>query len=77
MTLAALHPGQSARITRVNGTGPVSRRMADMGLVPGQEIQLIRLAPLGDPLDLTLMGYRLSLRREEALQVDVELLLES
>ena len=74
MTLASLQPGQSAKITRVKGSGPVSRRMADMGLVPGREVQLIRLAPLGDPLDLSLMGYRLSLRRDEALQVDVELL---
>jgi len=73
MTLAALQPGQHARILRVDGPGAVSRRMADMGVVPGQLVELVRVAPLGDPLDLRLMGYHLSLRRAEAMRVEVAL----
>jgi Fe2+ transport system protein FeoA len=74
MTLAALQPGQEAMILKVEGPGAISRRMADMGVVPGQRVQLVRVAPLGDPLDIRLMGYHLSLRREEALRVEVSLL---
>lgn len=77
MTLAAMHPGQNAMILKVDGPGAISRRMADMGVVPGQEIRLVRVAPLGDPLDIRLMGYHLSLRREEAMRVQVSLLEET
>jgi ferrous iron transport protein A len=72
MTLAALKPGQRARILRIDGAGAISRRMADMGVVPGQLVELVRVAPLGDPIELRLMGYLLSLRREEARWVHVE-----
>ncbi len=74
MTLAALKPGQEAVILGIQGTGAISRRMADMGVVPGQQVRLVRVAPLGDPLDISLMGYHLSLRRQEAMRVEVELL---
>lgn len=73
MTLATLQPGQEAVILKVDGIGAISRRMADMGVVPGQTVRLVRVAPLGDPLDIRLMGYHLSLRREEAMRVEVSL----
>lgn len=71
MTLAALKPGESALILQVSGSGAITRRMADMGVVPGQRVCLLRVAPLGDPLELSVMGYHLSLRRAEALRVQV------
>lgn len=71
MTLAALKPGESALILNVSGDGAITRRMADMGVVPGQHIRMLRVAPLGDPLELHVMGYHLSLRKAEALRVQV------
>jgi ferrous iron transport protein A len=71
-TLASLKPGESALILKVHGRGALSRRLADMGLVPGQSVYLVRIAPMGDPLDIQLMGYHLSLRRAEADQVEIE-----
>lgn len=71
MTLASLKPGEQALITQVDGGGAISRRMADMGVVPGQRVRLLRVAPLGDPLELQVMDYHLSLRRAEAQRVRV------
>ena len=73
MTLETLEPGDNAIVVRVSGDGAVSRRMADMGLVPGRRLTLIRRAPLGDPIDISLMGYHLTLRRTEANRVIVEI----
>jgi len=69
MTLASLKPGEQALITLVEGSGALSRRMADMGVVAGQCVRLLRVAPLGDPLELEVMDYHLSLRRAEAQRV--------
>ncbi len=71
MTLAALKPGEEALILTVSGEGAIARRMADMGVVPGQHVRMLRVAPLGDPLELQVMGYHLSLRKTEALRVQV------
>ncbi|MFA7329684.1 MAG: FeoA family protein [Candidatus Delongbacteria bacterium] len=71
MTLAALKPGEEALILTVSGEGAIARRMADMGVVPGQHVRMLRVAPLGDPLELQVMGYHLSLRKAEALRVQV------
>lgn len=71
MTLAALKPGEAGLILQVDGQGAIARRMADMGVVPGQEVRVLRVAPLGDPLELQVMGYRLSLRLAEARRVQV------
>lgn len=73
MTLASLKPGDQAVILQVAGEGAIARRMADMGVVPGQEVLMLRVAPLGDPLELQVMGYHLSLRKAEALRVKVRL----
>ena len=72
--LAKLDMGGRGRIVRVTGSGEVSRRLLEMGITPGAEIRLLRAAPLGDPLEFDIRGYRLSLRRSEAEQIDVETL---
>jgi len=72
--LAKLELGGRGRIVRVTGNGDVSRRLLEMGITPGTEIRLLRAAPLGDPLEFEIRGYRLSLRRSEAQQIDIETL---
>ena len=70
--LSTLRPGARARIVRVAGKGPVHRRIMDMGVVPGTLIEMKRVAPLGDPIEVIVRGYHLSLRKEEAGNVYVE-----
>jgi ferrous iron transport protein A len=70
--LAQLAVGSSARVTQVHGDGSVSRRLLEMGLTPGADVTVIGQAPLGDPLELELRGYHLSLRKSEAQCVEVE-----
>lgn len=71
-TLDQLSPGEKARVKRVGGQGAVRRRLMDMGLVGGVEIELIKAAPMGDPLEFRLRGYHLSLRKAEAQMVELE-----
>jgi len=70
--LSELKPGDKGRVVKIGGSGPVHRRILDMGVVPGVEINVERVAPLGDPVDFKLLGYHLSLRKEEAQHVHVE-----
>ncbi|HEX9400438.1 MAG TPA: FeoA family protein [Anaeromyxobacter sp.] len=70
--LAKLAPGDRARITAVGSIGPMKRRLMDMGLLPGEEIVVQKVAPLGDPIEVRVRSYRLSLRRKEAEGVAVE-----
>lgn len=70
--LSRLRQGQSARIRRVGGTGPLRRRLLEMGLVRGVDITVEKYAPLQDPLELIVRGYHISLRVEEAEQIIVE-----
>jgi ferrous iron transport protein A len=72
MRLDGLKLGHLARVLRVEGTDGVSLRLMEMGLTPGVEVRFIATAPLGDPLEYELRGYRLSLRRSEASRVEVE-----
>jgi ferrous iron transport protein A len=72
MTLRELKPGQRCRVVEVTGKGAVRRRLFDMGITPGAEIAVRKLAPLGDPVEVTLRGYELSVRKAEADAVDVE-----
>ena len=67
-----LKPGEKGRITRVTGAGSVYRRLLDMGVVKGAEVEMERVAPLGDPVEVRIKGYRLSLRKEEAANICVE-----
>jgi ferrous iron transport protein A len=74
MTRAAadLATGQSGRVVRVAGTDDVGRRLLEMGVTPGVEIRRLGAAPLGDPLEFELRGYRLSLRKSEAQHIELE-----
>ena len=72
MTLNSLQVGQSCIIEQVgNQRGAVKRRLVDMGLTPGTAVRLVKIAPLGDPLEVSLRGYELSLRREDAVQIQI------
>lgn len=70
--LSELQPAERGTIYEVSGSGALRRRLLDMGIVPGTEIQVVRVAPLGDPVEYLVKGYRLSLRRREAAHVLVE-----
>ena len=72
-TLDKLEKGKCAIILRIEYNGNISRRMADMGIIPGQRICFIRKSPLGDPLEYCVMGYNLSLRKEEAKSIFIKL----
>lgn len=73
MTLKELKPGQQGRVSSIGTTGPVKRRIMDMGVTPGVEIRVVKVAPLGDPVEVNVRGYELSLRKEEAAQIQIEL----
>lgn len=70
--LSQLRPLEKGKIVKVAGNGSIHRRILDMGLVPGSEVEVERVAPLGDPLAIKVKGYRLSLRKEEAANIHVE-----
>ena len=71
-TLGDIAVGKSARVVKLHGEGAMRRRMMDMGLTKGVEVKVRKLAPLGDPMELTLRGYELSLRRVDARMIEVE-----
>jgi Fe2+ transport system protein FeoA len=66
--------GEKGKIVKVGGEGKVRRRLFDMGVTPGAEVVFRKKAPLGDPIEVTLRGYELSLRKSEAECVEVEVL---
>jgi Fe2+ transport system protein FeoA len=72
-TLDRLKPGQKANIVRVGNAGPVRRRIAEMGVVRGTLVEVVRIAPLGDPIEVKVKGYHLSLRKKEAAAITVKL----
>ena len=72
MTLDMLPLGQEAVITSVGGAGALRLRLLDMGLIPKTRVQVEKVAPLGDPLELRVRGYSLSLRKEDAGKIEVE-----
>lgn len=69
--VADLTVGQTARVVSIGGTADVQRRLREMGLTDGAAVRLVRVAPLGDPIELAVRGYRLSIRRSEAARVSV------
>ena len=73
MTIADLKPGQSARVTEVGGEGALRQHFLDMGVIPGASLTLVKLAPLGDPMELRIHGYELTLRIADAARIGVEL----
>lgn len=70
--LKDLKPGEKGRIVKVEGKGALRRRILDMGIVPGSDVEMERYAPLGDPVEIKLKGYHLSLRKGEAETIVLE-----
>ena len=71
-TLDKVKAGQSVIVRKTRGTGPVKKRLMDMGITQGTEITVVKLAPLGDPIEMKLRGYDLSIRKADAELVEVE-----
>lgn len=71
-TLKDLKVGQSATVVKLHGQGAVRRRIMDMGITKGTIIKVRKLAPLGDPIELTVRGYQLSLRKADAQMVEID-----
>ncbi|HHT95700.1 MAG TPA: ferrous iron transport protein A [Clostridia bacterium] len=71
-TLDKVKAGQSVTVRKIRGTGPVKKRLMDMGITQGTEITVVKLAPLGDPIEMKLRGYDLSIRKADAELVEVE-----
>ena len=71
-TLKEVRCGQTVKVTKLNGEGPVKRRIMDMGITKGVEIYVRKVAPLGDPVEVTVRGYELSLRKADAEMICVE-----
>lgn len=71
MTLDNLAVGQSAKITAVNGDGALRCRLLDMGLIPKTRVTLQKVAPMGDPIEIHVRGYELTIRKEEAQKIEV------
>ena len=72
MTLKDLRIGESAKITAVGGEGALRQHFLDMGVVPGAEIKLMKLAPMGDPMEFRIHGYELTLRIADAEKIEAE-----
>lgn len=70
-TLDRLPPGSSARVLGVDGADPVGQRLMELGLIEGSTVEVVKLAPLGDPMQLRLQGFHLSVRKTEAARVKV------
>ena len=71
-TLRETKIGGTARVVKVHGEGAIRRRIMDMGITRGVEIKINKVAPLGDPLEVTVRGYELSLRKEDAARIEDE-----
>ena len=72
MTLKDVKPGKTVRITKISGEGAIKRRIMDMGLTKGTEVFVLKVAPLGDPVEITVRSYELSVRKYDAELVEVE-----
>ena len=71
-TLKTAKVGETLKVLKLHGEGPVKRRIMDMGITKGVEIKVRKVAPLGDPIEITVRGYELSLRKEDAETIEVE-----
>lgn len=73
LTMKQMKPGQQGVVVKVNVTGALKRRLFDMGITPGAEVVMRKTAPLGDPIEINIRGYELSVRKSEAEAVLVKL----
>ena len=71
-TLKDAKVGETVTVAKLHGEGPVKRRIMDMGITKGAKVKVVKVAPLGDPLELNVRGYELSIRKDEAEKVEVE-----
>ena len=71
-SLRALVPGQRGRVVNLGEKGPARRRLMDMGITPGVDVEVVKVAPLGDPIEVNLRGYELSLRKDEAEHINLK-----
>jgi ferrous iron transport protein A len=71
-TLKEVQVGETVKVVKLNGTGAIKRRIMDMGITKGAEVYIRKVAPLGDPVEVTVRGYELSLRKEDATMIEVE-----
>jgi Fe2+ transport system protein FeoA len=71
MTLANLEIGEKAVVTKVKGNNPISKRLMEMGIVPGVSVRIIKSAPFGDPIEIKVLGYNLAMRRNEAEAIEI------
>ena len=71
-TLKSVKPGQTVKVVRLGGEGAVKRRIMDMGITKGVDVFVRKVAPLGDPVEVTVRGYELSLRKADAEMIEVE-----
>ncbi len=73
MNLSNLKPGQQGTILKLESSiGPIRRRLMDMGVIPGERIKVEKIAPMGDPIEVSVKGYKLSLRKGEAKGIEIE-----
>ncbi len=72
MTLKEVAVGSTANVKKITGAGPLRRRIMDMGITKGVDVYVRKVAPLGDPIELTVRGYELSIRKDEAEAIEVE-----
>jgi len=72
MNLAMLKPGEQAKIKKIGALGPLKRRLMDMGVLVGEKVKVEKIAPLGDPIEVTIKNYNLSFRKKEAQAIEVE-----
>lgn len=72
MTLKEIACGQTVKVKKLSGEGPVKRRIMDMGITKGVDVYVRKVAPLGDPVEVTVRGYELSLRKADAEMIEVE-----
>ena len=72
MTLREVAVGNTAKVIKIHGEGPVKRRIMDMGITKGVEIYVRKVAPLGDPIEVTVRNYELSIRKADAEMIEVE-----
>lgn len=73
LTLTHLPAGKDARVIAVNGTGRVTRRLMEMGVIPGVLLRVVKTAPFGDPIEIRVRGYSLAMRKSEADAIEVGL----
>ncbi|HIZ54922.1 MAG TPA: ferrous iron transport protein A [Firmicutes bacterium] len=72
MTLDEVKPGHGGIITKIGGEGALRRRLLDMGLTPNTRVEVRKVAPMGDPIELFLRGYALTIRQEDAAKIEIK-----